>query len=71
MEKLGFGSARSFAFAAVLTRVADGAAGCVTFTPGSAADDAGPALEYFATILAARQPLRWSGGGGGWKLEWR
>jgi hypothetical protein len=71
MEALGFASARSFAFATILTRTAAGAAGCVAFTPGPAADDACPTLEKFTTTLAARQPLRWSGGGGDWNLEWR
>jgi hypothetical protein len=67
----GFASATSFAFATILTHTADGAAGCIAFTPGPAADDVCPTLEKFAATLAARSPLRWSGGGGDWNLEWR
>ena len=64
-------SDRSFAFAAVLTREAAGAAGRVAFTPGAETDSACPTLENFTTALAGRQPLRWSGGGGTWSLDWR
>ncbi len=63
-------SARAFAFAAVLTREPAGAAGRVTFTPGSVSDEACPTLENFATALADRGPLRWSGAGGVWTLAW-
>ncbi len=63
-------SARSFAFAAILTREPDGAAGRVTFTPAPSADAACPALEDFALALAEYHPLRWPGAGGEWSLEW-
>ena len=64
-------SDRSFAFAAVLTREAAGAAGRIAFTPGSSTDDACPTLGHFTTALAGRQPLQWSGAGGTWSLDWR
>ena len=64
-------SDRSFAFAAVLTREAAGAAGRVAFSPGAETDSACPTLENFTTALAGLQPLRWSGGGGTWSLDWR
>lgn len=64
-------SDRSFAFAAVFTREAAGAAARVAFTPGAEADEACPTLEQFTTALAGRQPLLWSGGGGTWALDWR
>jgi len=63
-------SDRSFAFAAVLTRDAAGAAGRVAFTPGPEADGAAPTLESFTTALASRRPLRWSGAGGAWSVGW-
>jgi len=63
-------SPRSFAFAAVLTREAAGATSRVAFTPGTAADDACPTLEDFTSALAGRHPLRWSGAGGAWTLDW-
>lgn len=63
-------STRSYAFAAVLTRDAVGAAGRVAFTPGPGRDDLCPTLENFATALAGRQPLRWSGAGGAWTIDW-
>lgn len=67
----GMASDRSFAFAAVLTREAAGAAARVAFTPGPGADEACPTLEQFTHALAGRQPLFWSGGGGRWSLDWR
>lgn len=67
----GMASDRSFAFAAILTREAAGAAGRVAFTPGPGADGTGPTLEQFTTALAGRQPLHWSGAGGAWSLDWR
>ena len=63
-------SATSFAFAALLTRDATGAAGRISFTPGEAPDETGPTLENFGQALATRQPLHWSGGGGLWSLTW-
>lgn len=67
----GMASDRSFAFAAVLTREAAGAAARVAFTPGPGADEVCPTLEQFTHALAGRQPLFWSGGGGRWSLDWR
>lgn len=63
-------SARSFAFATLLTRRAEGAAAHLTFTPGTATDEPCPTLEKFTINLADRQPLGWSGAGGAWRLEW-
>jgi hypothetical protein len=63
-------SDRSFAFAAILTREAEGAAGRIAFIPGPEADGTCPALEQFTTALAGHQPLQWSGGGGAWSLDW-
>ncbi len=63
-------SHRAFAFAAILTRDADGAAAHVRFTPGETIDEACPTLENFAVALAARQPLQWRGAGGTWALAW-
>jgi hypothetical protein len=63
-------SARSFAFAAILTREPAGAAGRVAFTPGPPTDDACPTLENFTQALAGRRPLHWHGAGGAWTLEW-
>jgi hypothetical protein len=63
-------SDRAFAFAAILTREPAGAAGRVTFVPGPVSDEACPTLESFATALAHRRPLHWSGAGGAWTLDW-
>ncbi len=63
-------SARSFAFAAILTREPAGAAGRVSFTPGTPADDPCPTLENFTEALAGRSPRHWHGAGGAWALEW-
>lgn len=63
-------SDRSFAFAAILTREAAGAVGCVRFTPGEIPDETGPTLENFLEALAGRLPLGWHGAGGAWVLEW-
>jgi hypothetical protein len=63
-------SARSFAFAAVLTAEPANAVGRVAFTPGANADDPCPPLESFAVALAERRPLAWQGGGGAWILAW-
>jgi hypothetical protein len=63
--------ARSFAFAAMLTRDAAGAVGRVAFDAKAVTDDRCPALENFATALAERRPLRWNGAGGMWNLDWR
>jgi hypothetical protein len=70
MLEHGLASARSFAFATLLTPARAGAAGRVAFTPGPAAEAAAPTLENLADALAARQPLRWAGAGGIWTLEW-
>ena len=73
-------SATSFAFAAILTRDADGAVGRVTFTsvtsgfvaPALAGSgEPCPALDIFAHALAERRPLQWLGAGGPWQLAWR
>ena len=63
-------SARAFAFAAILTHEAPGAAGQVAFTPGAERAEPAPALEEFALALAGRQSLRWCGLGGTWDLGW-
>ena len=63
-------SARAFAFAAVLTPEAVGAAGRVAFTPDEPADEPCPTLEDFTAALAVQRPLRWHGAGGAWSLEW-
>jgi hypothetical protein len=63
-------SARTFAFATILSRDPAGAAGRVAFTPGAPADEAGPTLENFTEALAGRRPLHWTGAGGTWTLEW-
>lgn len=63
-------SARSFAFAAILTREAAGAAGRVCFTPGTQSDEICPTLENFLEALAGHHPLGWHGAGGTWALEW-
>lgn len=67
----GLASARSYAFAAILTHEPAGAAGRLAFTPGPAADEPGPTLEQFTASLTDYQPLRWSGAGGTWSLAWR
>jgi hypothetical protein len=70
LAELGFASARSFAFATILSRTVAGATGRVAFTPGPAADDPCPTLEKLTLALAARSPLGWSGAGGCWTLAW-
>jgi hypothetical protein len=70
MIQYNMASPRSFAFAAVVTREAAGAAGRITFTPAMQADDACPSLEEFTQALAERGSLTWHGGGGLWRLEW-
>ena len=70
MLENGMAAARPFAFAAVLTREAAGAAGRVVFRPGTGVDESMPGLEAWAGALAARQPLGWHGAGGAWTLEW-
>ena len=66
----GMASARAFAFTAVLARDPAGAAGRVTFIPGSVSDDPCPSLENFATALADHRLLRWSGAVGTWSIDW-
>jgi hypothetical protein len=63
-------SERAFAFALVLTREPSGALGRIAFAPGPVADEPCPTLENFTEALAARQPLRWSGAGGTWMVDW-
>jgi len=63
-------SARSFAFATILTRDTATAAGRIAFTPSTARDDFCPTLENFTAALAERRALRWSGAGGTWVLDW-
>jgi hypothetical protein len=63
-------SDRSFAFAAILTLEAAGAAGSVSFTAEAQADEPGPTLEDFTRALADRNPLHWHGAGGAWRLAW-
>ncbi len=64
-------SARSFAFALLLTHEPAGATGRIAFAPSAAAAEAGPTLEKFAEALAERHPLHWCSAGGTWSLEWR
>ena len=70
MLEHGTASARSFAFAAILTPDAAGAAGRVSFTPGEKPDEICPSLENFLEALAGHLPLSWHGAGGAWALEW-
>ena len=63
-------SARSFAFATLLTQEAAGALGRVVFAPDATPDDACPALEDFTQALAGRQALQWHGAGGAWTVNW-
>lgn len=67
----GMASARSFAFAALLTPEIPGAAGRITFAPAAVADEACPDLETFAQALAERRPLGWRGAGGAWSVAWQ
>lgn len=73
MLEHGMASARSFAFATLITRDATAAIGSVTFTPSAGVDVDGacPDLESFAVALAGRRPLAWRGADGTWKLAWR
>ena len=71
MLEHGMASARSFAFAAVLTRDATDAVGSVIFALSAAADEPCPNLETFAVALAERRPLDWRGAGGDWTVAWR
>lgn len=71
MIESGMASDKAFAFAAVLNREAAGAAGSITFNPGSLLDEPCPALAGFASALQERKPLAWQGGGGEWTLAWR
>jgi hypothetical protein len=63
-------SEAAFAFGAILTREANGAAGRITFEPGEANDEPCPTLEEFSKALETRVALRWRGAGGAWTLEW-
>lgn len=69
MLEQNMAAARPFAFALVLSRDPAGAIGRVAFTAGAGTDEACPTLENFATALAGRRPLTWSGGGV-WRLDW-
>jgi hypothetical protein len=66
----GVASARSFAFATVLTSDAAEAAGRVSFQPNDLPDGPCPTLERFADALAAHAPLFWQGAGGAFNMEW-
>lgn len=70
MLENGAASARSFAFAAILTLEPAGATGRVSFTPGPQSDEICPSLECFMEALAGRHRLCWHGAGGAWALEW-
>ena len=63
-------SARSFAFALVLTRAPAGALGRVAFARGAPTDDVCPTLENFTQALTGRHALQWQGAGGTWTLGW-
>ena len=67
----GMASARSFAFAAMLTRESTNAAGRVAFEPGDRPDEVCPSLEEFAEALAARRDLNWRGAGGELTPVWQ
>lgn len=67
----GYASDRAFAFAAVLTRDAAGAAGKMMFSPqAGGADQEGPTLAALAETLVSRTPLGWHGAGGDWSITW-
>ncbi len=79
----GMASERAFGFAAALTRDRANAIGRIAFAGGSGGSPADsvvgdaetgaercPALAEFADALAERRPLRWSGVGGTWELDW-
>lgn len=70
MLEQGMASARSFAFAAILTRESAGAIGRVRFDPGAGEPHACPSLEEFCTLLAERRSRQWRSAGGTWQLEW-
>jgi hypothetical protein len=70
MLEHGMASARSFAFATILTREAAGAIGRVRFTPGEKSAEISPTLENFMEALAGHLPLNWHGAGGTWAMEW-
>ena len=63
-------SARSFAFALVVTRTPAGAAGRVALARGAVEESACPTLENFTQALTGRNALQWSGAGGSWTLDW-
>ncbi len=63
-------SARSFAFATLLSHEAAGATGQLRFSPGSNHEEQVPTLEDFAVALSERRPLGWCGAGGAWELTW-
>ena len=70
MHEHDMASARSFAFAAILTRERVGAIARITVTRGAIRDDPGPNLEEFTAALANAQPLQWQGAGQNWTLDW-
>ena len=64
-------SARSFAFAVLLSSAPEGSNGRVCFEPGEASpDEIPPTLEALAAALAEKRSLRWHGAGGAWSIEW-
>lgn len=68
----GMASGRAFAFGALLTPEAAGAAGRVMFEPGPGGndDEPCPSLDAWADAFAERRPLAWRSGAGAWRLEW-
>jgi hypothetical protein len=72
MLEHGAASDRAFAFAMVLTRESAGALGRVAFQPADDSARAGsPSFVAFATALAERTALRWSGMSGEWSIDWQ
>jgi hypothetical protein len=70
MHEHGMASAKSFAFATILTRDRAGAIARLTAAPGATLDEPSPSLEEFTGALATTQPLRWQGAGQTWTVEW-
>lgn len=70
MLEHGIASARSFAFAAILTGDRVDAAGKISFAPSAAPDATCPTLEALALAMEAKRPLAWHGAGGAWEIQW-